>query len=244
MRRMNLCFVVIIVIVLFILALATATFVMWETSSNLDKPFTPINMPNATIDNIDHMKNATLGTMDKFTYSQYSSAHPEKSSTSTIKASDDSILGDYRQLFLTPPQTKPSNALISDGVLKYEYEGNNSNGFEVRWLSYVHSNPEKLVVNLKDVEKFNVEVSSLNLHDSQGTFTLQMNVVDANGLESSVVSIVHSPKTVSFDQSSFIGNEPGQRPDFSRIVGVWLGGDFRNTGGKIVIHPLTFIQSS
>lgn len=182
--------------------------------------------------------NEPVNTIDDFTFSQRLAAQQGESVQDNVKTEDGSIIGGIRQLFVSPPTTDPSQVIINRGGLYYEYKGDGANGFEVRWLDYItEDKPDIESIDLSDVKSFDVDVKSLKLSPG-ATFTMQMNVKDLEGVESSVVSVVDSLKTVKFDSSSFIGNEPGQRPDFSKISGMWLGGDFRSGGGDITMGNL------
>nr|QBK91718.1 MAG: hypothetical protein LCPAC304_00440 [Pithovirus LCPAC304] len=233
------CWFVIIIIVVIVLVVSIVVLVMWDGISPTPPPPKPPEPSNTT---------------DEFTFSQLLSTVPNQSNSKEVNVSNGTVLGDVRQIFLPPPTNQPSQVLINDGKLRYEYTGDGSNGFEARWLDYVTTRTQKhsgteffgtstvKVVDLGDVETFTVDISALNLSNG-GTFTLQMNVKDISGIESSVIDIVTSPKTAMFNKNSFIGNEPGQRPDFSNITGIWLGGDFRAGGGNITMHPLRFVRS-
>lgn len=233
--------IIIIIVVYFVLiGLVCIWWREWEKEGGGNKPIPPPPLQ-------------PVETTDKFTYAQYIPAKAGQSAQQEIKATDGSILGESRQIFLSPPTEKPSMITIDDGTVKYTYRGVGSNGFEIRWLGYTNQSTLS-AVDLSDVQKFAVDVEELDLINEDTTFTLQMNVLDQKGLESSVVDIVKNPKTVTFDQQMFIGNEPGQRIDFSKVVGMWLGGDFRTSnspqsvgilqkGGTVRLKPLAFIQS-
>lgn len=235
-RTYNRCITVIIIIIVIVFILIGLAWIWWE-----DKPKPPPPPPPVP---------AT--TTDTFTYAQYVSAKAGQSAQQEIKATDGSILGESRQVFLPPPTGEPSMLRVDDGSVKYTYHGVGSNGFEVRWLGYTNQSTVP-AVDLSDVQKFTVDVEELDFINKDTTFTLQMNVLDQEGLESSVVYIVKTPKTATFDRQSFIGNEPGQRIDFSKVVGIWLGGDFRTAnsqftgslqkGGTVTLKPLTFVRS-
>jgi len=181
-----------------------------------------------------------VNTIDDFTFSQRLAAQQGETVQGNAKTADNSIIGGVRQLFVSPPTTDPSQVIINRADLYYEYRGEGANGFEVRWLNYItEDKPDIKSIDLSDVRSFDVAVKRLKLSPG-ATFTMQMNVKDLEGVESSVVSIVDSLKTVKFNSSSFLGNEPGQRPDFSKISGMWLGGDFRDGGGDITMGNLKF----
>ncbi len=222
------CWLVIIIIVVIVLVVSIVVLIMWDGISPTPPPPKPPSPP---------------GTTDEFTFSQLLSTVPNQSNSKEVNVVNGTVIGDVRQVFLPPPTNQPSQVLINDGKLRYEYNGAGSNGFVVRWLDYVTTGTSTVkIVDLSDVEKFTVDIPMLNISNG-GTFTLQMNVKDISGIESSVIELVTAPKTAIFDKSSFIGNEPGQRPDFSNITGIWLGGDFRAGSGNITMHPLRFVRS-
>lgn len=185
-----------------------------------------------------------VNTVDDFTFSQRLVTQQGESNQNNVKTGDGSIIGGVRQLFVSPPTTDPSQVIINRSDLYYEYEGEGANGFEVRWLDYItDDNPDIQSVDLSDIKSFDVDVYSLTLSPGT-TFTMQMNIKDLEGVEGSVISVVDSLKTVSFDRRSFLGNEPGQKPNFSEISGIWLGGDFRDGGGNITIGNIKFDKVS
>lgn len=221
------CWLIILVIIILVIVGSIIILIMWDSDS---KPSPPPSLPPSI-------------TADAFTFSQHLSTTPNQSRQSQVKTTDGSILGDVRQVFLPPPTQQPSRVLITDGKLRYEYNGSGANGFEVRWLDYVTTDTSSIKsVDLSDLERFTVDISSIKFTNNANTFTLQLNVKDEEGLESSVVDVLNSSKVVSFDKSSFIGNKPGQVPDFSKITGIWLGGDFRTSGGNVTLGPLMFVR--
>lgn len=222
------CWLIILVIIILVIVGSIIALIMWGNGS---KP-SPPPPPNPYI------------TTDAFTFSQHLSTTPNRSGQAEVKTTDGSILGDIRQVFLPPPTLQPSQILITDGKLRYEYNGTGANGFEVRWLDYVtKGTPTVKSVDLSDLERFTVDVSSINFGNTTNTFTLQLNVKDEEGLESSAIDVLTSPKVVSFDKSSFVGTRP-KPPDFSKISGIWLGGDFRAGGGNVTLGPMMFVRSS
>ena len=230
------CITVVIIIIVIVFILIGLALVWWE-----DKPLVPTPPPPVP---------AT--TTDRLTYTQYVSAKAGQSTQQEIKATDGSILGEARQVFLTPPTKEPAMVRVGDGSVKYTYRGEGSNGFELRWLGYTNHSTVP-IVDLSDLQKFTVEVSELDFINENTTFTLQLNVSDKEGLESSVVDIVKGPKTATFDRDLFIGNEPGQHIDFANVTAIWMGGDFRTVnaqgedsltrGGNVTLKPLTFVRS-
>jgi len=235
------CVVVIIIIIVVVLILIGLTLWWWEEKtyglSDLQKASNPKNPDNNT---------------DNFTYSQYVSAKAGQSAQQEIKATDGSILGEARQIFLPPPIDEPSMLRIDRGETKYIYRGIGANGFEIRWLGYTNESTIN-VFDLSDLQNLTVDVTDLELINPDATFTLQINVLDQQGLESSVVDVIRGPKTAVFDRSSFMRNESGQKIDWSKISGIWMGGDFRTTsieeannfekGGSVTLKPLIFIRN-
>jgi len=243
--------IIIIIVVYFVLiGLVCIWWREWEKEGGGNKPIPPPPLPPHSRSH--SLFSVPVETTDTFTYAQYIPAKAGQSAQQEIKATDGSILGESRQIFLSPPTKQPSMIRVDDGTVKYTYRGVGSNGFEIRWLGYTNQSTLS-AVDLSDVQKFAVDVEELDFINEDTTFTLQMNVLDQEGLESSVVDIVKDPKTVTFDQQMFIGNEPGQRIDFSKVVGIWLGGDFRTAnsqpigilqkGGTVTLKPLAFIRS-
>lgn len=228
-RINNTCWIIIVLFVLFILAISTVFLLGWDSFISPSGPVFPI----------------PSDTMDKFTLSQYLSAQPSSSNAKTVRSTDESIVGNERQLFLAPPEDKPSSLLVNNKTLRYEYSGTKSNGFETRWLDYITDTTDAFpIIDLSDVDHFAIDISSLKLNPSNASFTLQMNVKDASGVESSVVvEKIETPETIVIDTRSFIGNDPGKRPDFGSITGVWLGGDFKDGGGNVVLGPLMFVRN-
>jgi hypothetical protein len=166
-----------------------------------------------------------------------------------VEIRDGSVIGDVRELYLLPPSSGRSNVKISDGDLKYNYNGSGANGFESRYLGYTQG-ASISKVDLSDVNELQVDVSNLKLGEMKSTtFTLQLNMKDSSGLESSVVQVVDQKGTYTFDKNAFIGNQPGETLDFANITGIWLGGDFRITSREssqrsIIMKPLRFHRSS
>lgn len=186
------------------------------------------------------LENSETKTIDQFSFSQRAVAQKGKPSQSEVKVTNGSIIGDVRQIFIVPPTTSSSQVIINNNSLYYEYKGNQANGFEVRWLDYVTRESSSVQsINLENVNFFDVDVEDLNL-GPETTFTIQMNIKDAEGIESSVVGIIDSPGLVRFRKSSFLGDGPNQKPDFTKITGIWFGGDFRRGGGTIKTSNLEF----
>ena len=246
------CVIVIIIIIVVLFILIGLTLWWWEDDKcdisdlQTSKLKTPTKSKALTKSKIPD------NTTDNFTYAQYVSAKPGQSAQQEIKATNGTILGEARQVFLPPPVNEPSTLKIDSGETKYVYRGNGANGFEIRWLGYTNDSTID-VFDLSDLQRLTVDVMNLELANSNTTFTLQVNVLDQQGLESSVVDIIKETKTAAFDRNSFIGNEPGQRIDWSKITGIWMGGDFRTTntdntsslkqGGSVTLKPLTFIRN-
>lgn len=182
--------------------------------------------------------NKDVKTIDDFTFSQRVSSQPNQPSEDTLKVNNGTVVGGARQVVLVPPVDSSSQVVINRGELYYEYGGTGANGFEVRWLDFItEDKPVVSPINLSDVNSFDVDVKRLDFA-SGDTFTLQMNILDEDGVESSVVEIVDSPKKVQFLKENFLVSTTGERPDFSKITGIWLGGDFRASSGKITLSAL------
>lgn len=242
------CWFIVIVVVVLILVGCIVGLIVWDSPTN-DQAVGPRVRPTRS----KRSKRSRIGkdgtlnpgqsgvdTIDHFSFSQRVVAQMGKSSQSEVRTSDGSIVGDVRQIFVVPPTTASAQVIVNNSSLYYEYKGDKANGFEVRWLNYVtKGSPTVKSIDLGDVDSFDVDVESLNL-DPGATFTMQMNVKDVEGLESSVVSIVDSTRVVKFRKSSFLGDGPNERPDFTQISGMWLGGDFRSGGGSIKIGNLKF----
>ena len=236
------CIIVIVIIIVVVFILIGLALWWWEDGNH--------NLSDTQTLSESETPNDT--TIDNFTYPQYISAKIGKSSQQEIKATDGSILGEARQVFLPPPVGEPSTLKIDNGQTKYTYRGIGANGFEIRWLGYTNHSTIN-VIDLSNIQKLTVDVTNLELANIDTTFTLQLNVLDQQGLESSVVDIIKGSKTAVFDKSSFIGNEPGQRIDWSKVTGIWMGGDFRTTnsegtsniqqGGNVTLKPLTFVYN-
>lgn len=246
------CVAIIIMIIVVIFVACVVGLVVWGNSGNgngnhevdyipLSRSTTTSSTTSSTSKRPRSTRPAgvnTIGTLDDFTFSQRTVTQAGQSTENVVSTSNGTIVGGTRQVFLTPPVNSSSQVVINRGELYYEYKDTRANGFEVRWLDYITKDkPTVKPINLSKIDSFSVNIQKLDFA-SGNKFTLQMDVLDANGVEGSVVNIVNSPQEVQFAKRNFLGNGPGQRLDFSQIVGIWLGGDFRSSSGQIILGPL------
>lgn len=254
------CIVIIIMIIVVIFVACIVGLIVWDNSGNgngnHEVDYIPLSRSTTTSSTTSSTTTSpvssttkrprstrlagvhTIGTLDDFTFSQRTVAQAGQSAENVVSTSNGTIVGGTRQVFLTPPVNSSSQVVINRGELYYEYKDTRANGFEVRWLDYITKDkPTVKPINLSKINSFSVNIEKLDF-TSGNTFTLQMDVLDVNGVEGSVVNIVNSPQEVQFSKRNFLGNGPGQRLDFSQIVGIWLGGDFRASSGQITLGPL------